>query len=168
MLRYYILKSKDNNFASFDFGIDETILKVFIAFEVGTMNFYNNSISYKDSGDENLKSATEEEIREALDGYSYMMEEYDIHNGEDLLSKKAIFEFEDAINELREERKLTIYQINSSGRFGVDACTSIMNLTNENTTFLTDTENNPVILSLHLITELLIVLNLYKIMPILI
>ena len=40
-------KSKDNNFASFDFGIDETLLKVFIAFEVGTMNFYNNSIFTK-------------------------------------------------------------------------------------------------------------------------
>ena len=148
MLRYYILKSKDNNnFASFDFGIDETLLKVFIAFEVGTMNFYDNSISYKNFGDENLKSATEEEIREALGAYSYMMEDYDIRNGEDLLSKKAIFEFEDAIDELKRMKIDYISNHISSTKFGINACTSILNLTNENTTFLTDTENNPVILS---------------------
>ena len=116
MLRYYILKSKDNNFASFDFGIDETILKIFIAFEVGTMNFYDNSISYKDLGDENLKSVTEDEIREALDGYSYMMEEYDIHNGEDLLSKKEIIEFDDAIDELKRMKIDYISNHNSSTR----------------------------------------------------
>lgn len=154
MLRYYILKSKDsNNFASFDFGIDETILKVFIAFEVGTMNFYDNSISYKDFGDENLKSVTEEEIREALGAYSYMMEEHNIRNGEDLLSKKELLEFEDAIDELKRMKIDYISNHNSRSphshytRFGLNTCTNILNLTNENTTFLTDTENNPVILS---------------------
>ena len=148
LLRYYILKSKDNNnFASFDFGIDETILKVFIAFEVGTMNFYDNSISYKDLGDENLKSATKEEIREALGSYSYMMEEHNIRNGKDLLSKKAILEFDEVIDELKRMKIDYISNHISSTRLGIDACTSILNLTNENTTFLTDTENNPVILS---------------------
>jgi len=111
------------------------------------MNFYDNSISYKDLGDENLKSVTEDEIREALGAYSYMMEEYDIRNGEDLLSKKEILEFDDAIDELKRMKIDYISNHKSSTRLGIDACTSILNLTNENTTFLTDTENNPVILS---------------------
>jgi hypothetical protein len=48
MLRYYILTSEGEY--SFDFGIDETLLKVFIAFEVGTMDFHDNSIYFKELG----------------------------------------------------------------------------------------------------------------------
>ena len=49
MLRYYILTSEGEY--SFDFGIDETLLKVFIAFEVGTMDFHDNSIYFKELGE---------------------------------------------------------------------------------------------------------------------
>jgi len=49
MLRYYILTSQGEY--SFDFGIDETLLKVFIAFEVGTMDFHDNSIYFKGLGE---------------------------------------------------------------------------------------------------------------------
>ena len=114
MLRYYILTSEGEY--SFDFGIDETLLKIFIAFEVGTMDFHDNSIYFKELG-ESLNSNSNNNS----------------HNG---LRINYITNY-DSVN-------LSAIPFN---------CVNIINLFDSNTTFLTDSHNNPITLKLYLETE---------------
>lgn len=112
MLRYYIFTSEGDY--SFDFGIDETLLKVFIAFEVGTMDFHDNSIYFKEFG-ERLNSN---------------------NNSPNGLRINYITNY-DSVN-------LSAIPFN---------CVNIINLFDSNTTFLTDSHNNPITLKLNLETE---------------
>ena len=115
MLRYYILTSVGQY--SFEFGIDETLLKIFIAFEVGTMDFNNNYIFYKKFG---------EKI-------------YENNSNNDTSGLKIDY----------------ITNHNDARLGGIDEpCVNILNLYNSNKTFLTDSDNNPIIINRYLDTSL--------------
>jgi len=144
LLRYYILTNND-----FEYGIDEVLLKLVIAFESGTLDIYNDkTVDYKNLGESMLVKMSLEKLKRFGKKNKLNLEEMGVTKGKDLLDtkfEKALadkFKRNPDILESIEDQIFTMQRVNvdyiSHFVSITDDCSTISNILDFDNTFLTD------------------------------
>lgn len=160
MLAYHILSSKKD---SFMFGIDEVYLRVFIAFEVGTMEYEDGSLDYKEFN--LLNTISKEELQQWANSHDYNLEEMGVKVPSDLLimdirsyvdkiikngkDEEILDKFREINESIYDFKNPKIPYITNYFSHHEGSCINLAKLSDEYVTFLTDTNGNPLILATH-------------------